>query len=71
MVSSPKGSSGTEDEPRFVIEGGAHCWDQLGVRPNETIAGFPPEAVRDAHRLQVETIQRWVEEWKTARQDQS
>ncbi|KAK4495861.1 hypothetical protein PRZ48_013129 [Zasmidium cellare] len=71
LISSPTGSSGTPDEPRFVIEGGAHCWDQLGLRQNETSPGFPPEAVQEAQRLQVETIQRWVEEWKSAKQGQS
>ena len=59
-------SQGTKDEPQTVITEGGHEWDLQGVLPKEKGPGVPPKQVVTAKNREIETVKRWLEEWKQA-----
>jgi hypothetical protein len=59
-------SQGTKDEPQIIIAKGGHEWDLQGVSPDQLKPGVPPQQVIDAKNREIETVQRWLQEWKQA-----
>ncbi|RMY48175.1 hypothetical protein D0865_08239 [Hortaea werneckii] len=54
----------TPSEPFILIPDAVHHWDENGVFPNQTNATFPPPAVADTQRAEVEFVKGWMEEWR-------
>ncbi|RMY32925.1 hypothetical protein D0866_06264 [Hortaea werneckii] len=54
----------TPSEPFILIPDAVHHWDENGVFPNQTNATFPPPAVADTQRAEVEFVRGWMEEWR-------
>ena len=57
----------TTSEPRILIEGAVHHWDENGLFPNETTATLPPAPVKDAQSQEAAFVQEWLSEWQARR----
>ena len=57
-------NKGTDNEPQIIIEGAVHEWDLTGVARKQYNSTFPPRAVKNAQAREVETVVRWLKEWK-------
>jgi hypothetical protein len=53
-------------EPFILIPGAVHHWDLYGLFPNETTPSLPPATVADAQSQEVQFVQEWMREWKSA-----
>ncbi|KAI7362193.1 hypothetical protein KC336_g21722, partial [Hortaea werneckii] len=53
-----------EKYPQLLITGAGHHWDSYGILdvPAE------PQFIREAHRWEVRTVRRWLDEWSEKRQ---
>ncbi|CAJ2510400.1 Uu.00g051030.m01.CDS01 [Anthostomella pinea] len=57
----------TTEEPYILIAKAVHHWDENGVFPNETSAGFPPAPVADTQAQEAAFVKAWVDEFKAQR----
>lgn len=58
------GIKSTPSEPRILIQGAVHHWDENGLLPNETTPDLPPAPVADAQREEAEFVKQWLTEYK-------
>lgn len=58
-------SNGTADSPQRVISMGGHEWDLQDIPHREYNSTTPPPQVRSVKNLEIETVQRWLQEWHT------
>jgi len=54
----------TSSEPFELIAKAVHHWDENGVFPNQTTATFPPSAVADTQKSEIQFVQEWMQEWQ-------
>ena len=57
-------TTSTVSEPKILITGAVHHWDENGVFPNETTAELPPPPVADAQKEIAQFVEEWMAEWK-------
>ena len=56
-------TTSTQSEPRILIEGAVHHWDENGLFPNETTATLPPAPIVQAQSQELAFVQAWLTEW--------
>lgn len=58
----------TVSEPFLLIKDGVHHWDENGLFANETRPGFPPKAIVEVQKAEVEFVKAWLVGWAQGRQ---
>ncbi|KAI7160358.1 extracelular serine carboxypeptidase [Hortaea werneckii] len=53
-----------EKHPQLLITGAGHHWDSYGILD----VAAEPQFIREAHRWEIRTVRRWLDEWKEKRQ---
>jgi len=61
------GTPSTLSEPRILIEGAVHHWDENGLFPNETTPTLPPLPVKDAQEQEAQFVVAWLQDYKPRR----
>ena len=56
----------TQSEPRVLIQGAVHHWDENGLFPNETTAKLPPAPIKQAQSQEAAFVKAWLAEWHAA-----
>ncbi|RMZ75164.1 hypothetical protein DV737_g5422, partial [Chaetothyriales sp. CBS 132003] len=56
-------TTSTVSEPKILIQGAVHHWDENGLFPNETTPDLPPRPVAEAQGEEVQFVQEWLREW--------
>ena len=51
----------TQSQPRILIEGAVHHWDENGLFPNETTATLPPAPVKQAQSEEAKFVMEWLD----------
>ena len=59
-------TTSTTSEPRVLIEGAVHHWDENGLFPNETTATLPPAPIKQAQSQELVFVQAWLEEYSAS-----
>ena len=54
---------GTPSEPRIVMAGAVHHWDENGLLPNETTPSLPPAPIAQAQSQEASFVKQWLTEW--------
>ena len=57
-------TSSTVSEPKLLIQGAVHHWDENGLFANETTAELPPPPVANTQKEMAQFVQAWMMEWK-------
>jgi len=53
----------TVEEPFILISGAVHHWDENGLFANQTTASLPPAPIKEAQKLEVQFVTKWVQEY--------
>ena len=60
-------TTSTTQQPRVLIEGAVHHWDENGLFPNETTATLPPAPIVEAQSEELQFVQAWLAEYQQKR----
>jgi Serine carboxypeptidase S28 len=60
------GTKSTTSEPRILIPGAVHHWDENGLLPNETTSNLPPPSIAHAQAAEAAFVKEWLKEWHGA-----